>query len=57
MEHYTKASTDVIAVGTFAAWLAGWLPLLAAAFSIVWIGMQMVINWDKFTAKVKEWFE
>lgn len=56
MEQYKHAG-DVIAVSAVAGSLAGWLPPIAAGFTIIWIAMQMVINWDKFMAKVKEWFE
>lgn len=38
-----------------AVWtVAGWLPPVAALLSIVWFSMQIVINWDKFVARLKQ---
>ena len=41
------------AIGTF----LGYLPSVAALFSIVWLGMQIIINWGKFVAEIKRWFK
>lgn len=53
-EQVTKHTIDGIALGTAFSAFVGWLPSVAALFSIVWLGMQMVINWDKFVEKLKK---
>lgn len=45
MDHI-KHALDWAAVGTAIATLAGWLPNIAAFFSIVWLSMQMY-DWIK----------
>ena len=42
MIQVAKGTTDVAAYGTVLATLTGWLPPLAALFSILWLGMQML---------------
>lgn len=54
-ENVLKAG-DNIALGTAVAVLAGWVPTLVGLFTMAWIGMQLVINWPKFKAEVKSWF-
>lgn len=47
---------DMASVVTAVATVAGWLPKIAALFSIIWLGMQMVIHWDLFVSKIaKTW--
>lgn len=43
-----KQTGDVAAYGTVAATLVGWLPHIAAGFSIIWLSMQML---EKITGK------
>lgn len=52
-----KTSVDVTAVGALVGSLTEILPPVAAAFTIVWIGMQIVVNWPKFWERVKEIFK
>jgi hypothetical protein len=55
MDHI-KHSVDMAAV-VAAVWsVAGWLPPVAALFSIVWLGMQIIMNWSKFTAALRRMF-
>ena len=42
----TKAG-DVLALSTVVATIAGLLPAIAAMFSIVWLGAQILMSWDK----------
>jgi len=42
-----KGTGDALAVSTAFAAMAGWLPEIAAGFSIIWLVMQMLMNWDK----------
>lgn len=49
-----KHTVDVAAV-VAAVWsVAGVLPPIAALFTIVWLGMQMVMNWQKFTCSLRK---
>ncbi|MDP3909041.1 MAG: hypothetical protein Q8Q14_01500 [Gemmatimonadales bacterium] len=41
MSDYIKTWIDWAAVGTAITTVAGWLPPLAALFSIAWLGWQM----------------
>lgn len=43
-----KSATDVTAYGTVVATVIGWLPAIAALFSIIWLSMQMA---EKVTGK------
>lgn len=47
-QHILKTMGDVTAYGTVVATLFGWLPNIAALFSIIWLGMQMT---EKITGK------
>jgi hypothetical protein len=46
-----------VAGGTFFGWLFGFLPGVAALFSIIFLGMQMVMNWEKFKSAFKQLFK
>ena len=37
-----KGAGDATAYGTAVATLVGWLPAIAALFTVIWLGMQMV---------------
>lgn len=51
-----KHTIDMAAV-VAAAWsVAGWLPPVAALFSIVWLGMQIIMNWEKFANTLRKMF-
>ena len=39
----TTLAVDALSFGTVIATIAGWLPPIAALFSIVWLGMQMYV--------------
>jgi hypothetical protein len=43
-----KNGGDVTAYGTAVATVVGWLPAIAALFTIFWLGMQML---EKFTGQ------
>jgi hypothetical protein len=43
-----KTIGDVLSISTVVATIAGWLPAIAAIFSILWLVMQIVMNWQKF---------
>ena len=45
-----KAAVDVLSVGTVIGTLAGWLPAIAAIFTIVWTAIRI---WE--TETVKKW--
>lgn len=51
-----RHTIDMAAVVAAVWTVAGWLPPVAALFSIIWLGMQIVMNWDKFTDKLKHIF-
>lgn len=53
---HVKGVLDWSAIGVAIGAFAQWLPPLAAAFSIVWIGMQIVTNWSRFVQAVKSFF-
>lgn len=55
MEH-EKHIIDVVAILATLSSLIGWLPPIASALSIIWLCMQVVINWKKFTYVVRGWF-
>lgn len=44
----TKHVADGFAIGMVVAWIVGWLGPVATAFTILWLGMQIVMNWQKF---------
>ena len=52
-----KTGVDVTAMGALVGSLTELLPPIAAGFTILWIGMQMVVNWPKFWERVKEIFK
>lgn len=43
-----KGMVDVAAIANVVATLIGWLPAIAAVFSIVWVGIQI---YDRFKSK------
>ena len=51
-----RNATDWLSAGTVIATLAGWLPAMAALFSIIWTLMRICNEWDKFKATVARWF-
>jgi len=48
VQQIVKSAGDVTAYGTAVATLVGWLPHIAALFSVLWLGMQML---EKITGK------
>lgn len=44
----TKHVVDGFSVGVLLGAFAGWLPPFAAFLTILWLGMQIVMNWGKF---------
>ena len=50
VQYALNGASILTAIGT----IAGYLPNVAALFSIIWLGMQMVIHWDTFVAKIVE---
>lgn len=55
-KHVVETGAPIVAVGTIAGWLAGVLPTIAAALSIVWLLMQIIMKWSEFKAAVKKLF-
>jgi hypothetical protein len=53
-------TTNTIAVSSTTAAVLGWLPpllaVIASIFTIVWIGMQIIVEWDAFVIRVKKIF-
>jgi uncharacterized protein YqgC (DUF456 family) len=47
-QQVVKAAGDTTAYGAVIGSLLGWLPSIAAGFTIIWLGMQMV---EKITGK------
>lgn len=45
-----------VAGATFLTWLFSALPSVAALFSIIWLAMQMIMNWEKFVKAAKRLF-
>lgn len=41
MTDHTKHIVDIASVGTAVATIAGWLPALAALFTIIWTGIRI----------------
>lgn len=48
-----EAGSPYVAGGAFLGWAVGVLPSVAALFSVLWLAMQMVMNWKRFVAEVK----
>lgn len=46
MNNTVKYSLDAVAVGNMVATIIGWLPAIAALFTIVWTGIQ-IYSWYK----------
>lgn len=46
---------EVISVSATIGAIAGWLPPVAALFTILWTVMCIVINFDSFMAKLRRW--
>lgn len=53
VKHVVEAGAPIVAVGTLAGWLANILPTVAAVMSILWLFMQMVMNWEKIYTEAK----
>ena len=59
MNEHTKHLIDGASIMTAIATIAGWLPNIAALFTIIWLGMQMIIHFDKLIEKAAgawKWF-
>ena len=54
IKHVVEAGAPVVATTTIFGWLIGVLPSIAAFLSIIWIGMQMVMGWEKFYRAFKK---
>lgn len=50
MDDHTKHAIDAASVGVVAMSLAGWLPAIAAIFTIIWTGIRI---WE--TKTVQGW--
>jgi carbon monoxide dehydrogenase subunit G len=48
VQQIMKSTGDVTAYGAVVGTLMGWLPAIAAGFTIIWLGMQML---EKITGK------
>jgi high-affinity Fe2+/Pb2+ permease len=48
IQQIVKGTGDATAYGVVVGTLMGWLPAIAAGFTIVWLGMQML---EKFTGQ------
>ena len=48
-----KTVGDVLSLGTVVGTIAGYLPAIAALFTIFWTVMRMVNEWPQFSKKVK----
>jgi len=57
VQQIIKTSGDVTAVGAVVGTLTEVLPPVAAAFTIVWLGMQIVMHWPKFWGQLKGFFK
>jgi hypothetical protein len=44
----TKHVVDGFSVGVLLAWITGFLGPLATLVTLLWLGMQIVMNWTKF---------
>ena len=53
----TSQIVDVGAVSVAGAAFIGWLPPVAAGLSIVWLTMQIIINFSKLIETIKGWFK
>lgn len=51
-----KTVLDGAAITTAIATVVQWAPPVAALFSIFWLCMQIIINWDKFVLELKRMF-
>ncbi|TXH19805.1 MAG: hypothetical protein E6R03_00055 [Hyphomicrobiaceae bacterium] len=47
---------DVTAITAAVAALASWLPPIAALFSIIWLAMQIIMNWERFKEALSKMF-
>jgi hypothetical protein len=56
MEHF-KTVGDAAAVAAVAGSLTDLLPPIAAVFTIIWMIMCIVLNWDKFMDKLQAWWD
>jgi len=52
-----NAAGNLGAVGVAWGSFMGWLPEVAALFSIVWLSMQMIIHWPQLKKRIKEIFK
>jgi hypothetical protein len=53
VKHVVEAGAPIVAVGTLAGWLVDLLPSIAAGMSILWLWMQMIMNWEKIYIEAK----
>lgn len=51
-----KPAVDVVSVGTVIATIMGWLPAIAAFFTIIWTIMRIVNEWPAFVKRLKNWW-
>jgi hypothetical protein len=51
VQEQMKHAADVLSVSTAVATVAGWLPAIAALFTIIWTGIRI---WE--TDTVQRWF-
>lgn len=47
VKQVVETGAPIVAVGTFAGWLAGVLPSVAAFMSILWLLAQLLMHWEK----------
>jgi len=48
-----KWAADGFSMGMLGAWIAGLLGPTAVLFTIIWLGMQIIMNWDRCKAVIK----
>lgn len=49
----TKYAMDGFSIGVVTAWFIGFIGPLATCVTIVWLGMQIVMNWSKFKEAIR----
>lgn len=52
-----KSIADGFSIATAVGTIAGWVPPIAGIVSIIWLTMQIIINWEKFTAALRSIFK
>jgi len=51
-----EAVSTMVAGTTIVGWFVNLLPPLAAFLSVIWLSMQIIMNWTKFSAAVAGFF-